>query len=157
MNRKISSLLLLLLLTITDAYLLSHPNLIGRLGILIYKHTYIKNFPTALMTVFLVVGISLLICEGVRRYTGRKAQLICFSLFLIVSLVWLAYVYNTFSTFSYRITGKAFIYGAHLLPVILGGMYARYLVKAVIDNFNKPDEGKGQEPAGLPGNTHIIR
>lgn len=156
MNRKISSLLLLLLLIITDAYLLSHPNLIGKLGIFIYKHTYIKNFPTALITVFLVVGISLLLCEGVRRYAKPKVQLICFSLFLIVSLIWLAYVYNTFSTFSYRITGKAFIYGAHLLPVILGGMYARYLVKAVFAYFNKVELGKGQGRAETLGSTHII-
>jgi hypothetical protein len=145
MNKKISSLLLLLLLTITDAYLLSHPNLIGRLGILIYKHSYIKNFPTALMTVFLVVGISLLLCEGVRRYGVVRAQIICFSLLLIVSLAWLAYVYDTFSSFSYRITGKAFIYGAHLLPIILGGLYARYLVKAVASSFNTQAHTKRNE------------
>jgi hypothetical protein len=144
MNKRLSSLLLLLLVSVTDAYLLSHPNLIGRLGILVYKHTYIKNFSSSLITVFLVVVVSLLICEVIRHFTAFKAQIICFSLLLIVSLAWLAYVYNTFSTFSYRITGKAFIYGAHLLPVILGGMYGRFLVKALIDNFNKPKESSAE-------------
>ncbi|MCE7039158.1 hypothetical protein [Dyadobacter sp. CY312] len=144
MNKRISSLLLLLLVSVTDAYLLSHPNLIGRLGILVYKHVYIKNFSSSLMTVFLVVGVSLLICEVIRHFTAVKVQIICFSLLLIVSLAWLAYVYNTFSTFSYRITGKAFIYGAHLLPVILGGMYGRFLVKAFIDNFNRPKESSAE-------------
>ncbi|HEV7379083.1 MAG TPA: hypothetical protein VGN64_04770 [Dyadobacter sp.] len=157
MNRKLSSYLLLLLLSVTNAYLLSHPNLIGRLGILIYKHTYIKNFPTALMTVFLVVGISLILCEGLRRFTSLKTQLICFSLFLIVSLAWLGYVYNTFSTFSYRITGKAFIYGAHLLPVILGGMYARYLVKAIGENFNKQKPEAGPNTGEHSVTTQINR
>lgn len=136
MNKKISVPLLLLLLSVTDAYLLSHPNLIGRLGILLYKHTYIKNFGSALITVLLTVGVSLLICEILRRFTSAKVQTVGFSILLIASLAWLAYVYNTFSSLTYRITGKAFIYGAHLLPVILGGMYARYFIKAVMSNFN---------------------
>lgn len=51
MNKKLSSILLLIVLSITDAYLLAHPNLIGRLGVLIYKHSYIKNFPRAVVTV----------------------------------------------------------------------------------------------------------
>lgn len=138
MNKKLSSLLLLVVLSVTDAYLLAHPNLIGRLGVLLYKHTYIKDFGSALITVSSAVAVSLAICELLLLFTAKKTQLVCFSLFLIVSVAWLAYVYNTFSSFSFRITGKAFIYGAHLLPVILGGIYGRYLVKAVITNFNNP-------------------
>ncbi len=138
MNKKLSSILLLVLLSITDAYLLAHPNLIGRLGVLLYKHTYIKDFGSALITVSSSVAISLIICEVLRVFTAKKTQIICFSIFLIVSMAWLAYVYNTFSSFTFRITGKAFIYGAHLLPVILGGIYGRYLVKAVMTNFNNP-------------------
>jgi hypothetical protein len=144
MNKRISSLLLLFLLSVTDAYLLSHPNLIGKLGVLVYKHTYIKNFPSALITVFLIVGVSLGVSQLMRYFTSPKVQTICFSLLLIVSLGWLAYVYITFSSFSYRITGKAFIYGAHLLPVILGGIFGRYLVKAMTDQFNRPDQSASQ-------------
>ena len=61
MSLRLSSFLLLLVLSITDAYLLAHPNLVGRLGILLYKHSYIKTFPRALLTVLLVVGISVLL------------------------------------------------------------------------------------------------
>jgi hypothetical protein len=50
MNKSLTSLLLLVVLGITDAYLLSHPNLIGKLGIFIYKHDYLKTFPRALAT-----------------------------------------------------------------------------------------------------------
>lgn len=139
MNKKISSLLLLLVLTITDAYLLSHPNLIGKLGVLLYKHTYIKNFPTALLTVTLVVGISLFICEILKRFSSLNVQKILFSLFLVVSVIWLAYVYNTFSSFSYRMTGKAFIYGAHLLPVMMIGIYGRYLLKSLLPQSTNKD------------------
>lgn len=130
MNKKLSSLLLLLVLSITDAYLLAHPNLIGRLGVLVYKHSYIKNFPRALLTVVLIVGISLLACEGLYRFIRHKNAAMWYIGFALVAMGWFLYVYITFSSFSYRITGKAFIYGAHLLPAILFGLYTRYFVKA---------------------------
>ena len=123
-------MLLLLVLSVTDAYLLAHPNFIGRLGVLLYKHSYIRNFPRALLTVLLVVGISLVICETAFRYFWSRKTTIFYLVFLIISIVWLAYVYITFSSFSYRITGKAFIYGAHLLPIILIGLFGRYFIKA---------------------------
>jgi hypothetical protein len=130
MNKKVSSILLLIILSITDAYLLAHPNLIGKLGILLYKHSYIKTFPRALVTVLLVVVISLVISELLYRFVSRKKALITYLVLLSISLFWFVYVYTTFSSFSYRITGKAFIYGAHLLPVILIGLFGRYFIKA---------------------------
>jgi hypothetical protein len=133
MNRKISSMLLLLILSVTDAYLLAHPNLIGKIGVLVYKHSYIKNFPRALLTVVLVVGVSLLICELVYRFTKKKTALVIYPAFITVAVGWFMYVYITFSSFTYSITGKAFIYGAHLLPVILMGLYGRYLVKRLLE------------------------
>ena len=146
---KLSSILLLIALSITDAYLLAHPNLVGKLGILLYKHSYIKTFPRALVTVILVVGISLLISELLYRFVSRKKALISYLILLSISLFWFVYVYATFSSFSYRITGKAFIYGAHLLPVILIGLFGRYFVKAqFFSRFNpgavRIDENKNR-------------
>jgi len=132
MNKKLSSLLLLVVLSITDAYLLAHPNLIGRLGILVYKHSYIKNFPSALVTVLLVVSLSLIVCESLYRFFTSKKVAIFYLVMLVISVAWFAYVYITFSSFSYKITGKAFIYGAHLLPIILIGLFGRYFVKATL-------------------------
>jgi hypothetical protein len=132
MNRKLSSWLLLLVLSVTDAYLLAHPNLIGRIGVLVYRHHYIRNFPRALLTVALVVGISLAICELVMRFAKKQTAIAAYMVLTAVAVSWFMYVFVTFSTFSYRITGKAFIYGAHLLPVILTGMYMRYLIKRVL-------------------------
>ncbi|SEJ33917.1 hypothetical protein SAMN04487995_4289 [Dyadobacter koreensis] len=129
MNIKLSTVLLLLVLSVTDAYLLAHPNLIGKIGILVYKHSYIKTFPKALVTVLLVVGISLLIAELLYRFTGYKKATLSYGVLLSISVFWFGYVFVTFSSFSYRITGKAFIYGAHLLPIILIGLFGRYLVK----------------------------
>ena len=141
MNKKISSLLLLLILSITDAYLLAHPNLIGKLGILIYKHSYIRNFPRALATVLIVVILSLLICELVYRYAGKRTAVIIYAFLSGMAIFWLIYVYSMFSSFAFRITGKAFIYGAHLLPVILGGMYGRYLVRKMLEREPAPENG----------------
>jgi hypothetical protein len=130
MNKKLSSILLLFVLSVTDAYLLAHPNLIGKLGVLLYKHSYIKTFPRALGTVLLVIGISLLISELLYRFVGRKKAVVSYMVLLSISIFWFFYVYTTFASFSYRITGKAFIYGAHLLPAILIGLFGRYFVKA---------------------------
>lgn len=130
MSIKVSSLLLLLVLSVTDAYLLAHPNLIGRLGILLYKHSYIRNFPRALLTVLLVVIISLVACELLYRFLKPRTAAIYYLVLLVISVGWLTYVYITFTSFSFRITGKAFIYGAHLMPIILIGLYGRYFVKA---------------------------
>ncbi|KQS26609.1 hypothetical protein [Dyadobacter sp. Leaf189] len=142
MNRKVSSLLLLLVLSITDAYLLAHPNLIGRIGVFVYKHTYIRNFPRALLTVLLVVGISLVLCELAYRFLNRRNALLLYSALEAVGIAWFVYVYMTFSTFSYRITGKAFIYGAHLLPIILTGLFSRYLLKRLLTK-PLPEAGTG--------------
>ncbi len=150
MNKKVSSLLLLLVLSVTDAYLLAHPNLIGKLGVMVYKHVYIRNFPRALLTVLLVVGISLAICELIRRFADRKPATIFYSWLLGISVFWFGYVYLTFSTFSYRITGKAFIYGAHLLPVILAGLFGRYLIKQIL---SKPRYIELDPKQNLPKDT----
>lgn len=136
MNKKISSLVLLSILSVTDAYLLAHPNLIGKIGILLYRHSYIQNFPRALVTVLLVVGISLLICELIYRFSKYTVALVSYAVLLAIALGWVRYVFNTFSTITYSITGKAFIYGAHLLPLILAGIYARYFVKTLIKKNN---------------------
>jgi len=139
MNKKISSLLLLLVLSVTDAYLLAHPNLIGRLGVLLYKHSYIKNFPRALLTVLLFVSISLIICELTFRYFKRRKISVFYLVLTLISVAWLGYVFITFSSFSYRITGKAFIYGAHLLPIIMIGLFGRYFVKAQFGLNNREE------------------
>lgn len=132
MNRKWSSLLLLVVLSVTDAYLLAHPNLIGKIGVLVYKHHYIRNFPRALLTVAVVVGLVLALCEVVYRLAPKKPAIFTYLALTAVSLAWFMYVFVTFSSFSYRITGKAFIYGAHLLPVILTGLNLRYLFKRIL-------------------------
>jgi hypothetical protein len=149
MNKKLSSILLLIVLSVTDAYLLAHPNLIGRLGVLIYKHSYIRNFPRALLTVLLTVGVSLLICEGLYRFARQQIAARVFLALLLLAGGWFGYVYSTFSSLAYSITGKSFIYGAHLLPIILFGMFARYFVKVQFgvgrSDIEMPEGGKSED------------
>jgi hypothetical protein len=137
MPKNLTTTSLLIILGITDAYLLSHPNLIGRIGIFIYKHDYLKTFPRALATVFLVLGISLFLCEVIRRAVPARAALGWYLMLLVLGMALFSYVYVSFSSFSYGLTGKAFIYGAHLLPVLMVGLFGRYLIMAIFKARNQ--------------------
>ncbi len=139
MTKNLSSTLLLAVLGVTDAYLLAHPNLVGKLGILIYKHSYLKTFPRALATVFLVLGVSLAACEIVRRVRTPRAALGWYLMFLVLGLALFAYVYVSFTSFSYGLTGKAFIFGAHLLPVLMIAIFGRYLVWSLTTARKTPE------------------
>jgi hypothetical protein len=139
MIKNLTTTLLLVVLAVTDAYLLSHPNLIGRIGVFIYKHDYIKTFPRALVTVLLVIGVSLFLCEVVRRATSPRTALSWYSVLMVLGMALFVYVYLTFSSFSYGLTGKGFIYGAHLLPIILIGLFGRYLVMAFNEARKTPE------------------
>ena len=137
MPRNLTTTALLVILGITDAYLLSHSNLIGRIGIFIYRHDYLKTFPRALATVFLVLGVSLFVCEVIRRAVSPRAALGGYLMLLVLGMALFAYVYVSFSSFSYGLTGKAFIYGAHLLRVLMIGLFGRYLIMSIFQARNQ--------------------
>lgn len=126
-----SSILLLIFFSVVNAYMLAHPNVIGKLGILFYKHAYIKNFPSALLTVSLIVSITIFFCEVILKNVWRKKAISIFIGLFLLDLALFLYVYQTFTTFSYRITGKLFIYGAHLLPLLLMAIAGRYVYWSV--------------------------
>ncbi|GHB79215.1 hypothetical protein [Persicitalea jodogahamensis] len=137
MTKNLTTTLLLVILGITDAYLLSHPNLIGRIGILIYRHDYLKTFPRALATVFLVLGVCLFLCEVIRRIKLPRAAIGWYLMLMVLGMALFSYVYVSFSSLSYSMTGKAFIYGAHLLPILMIGIFGRYLVSAIYKARNQ--------------------
>lgn len=137
MNKNLTTTILLAILGVTDAYLLSHPNLIGRIGILIYRHDYLKTFPRALATVFLVLGVCLFICEVIRRIKLPRASIAWYLMLMVLGWALFAYVYFSFSSLTYSMTGKAFIYGAHLLPILMIGIFGRYLIFAIYNARNQ--------------------
>jgi len=139
MNKNLTTTILLVILGVTDAYLLSHPNLIGRVGILIYRHDYLKTFPRALATVFLVLGICLFICEVIRRVRLPPAAIGWYLMGMVLALALFSYVFVSFSSLAYSMTGKAFIYGAHLLPILMTGIFGRYLISAIYKARKQPE------------------
>jgi len=118
MKNPVSFYLLLLLLVVTDAWLLAHPNLLGRIGVWLYKYNYLKTFPWALATVGLTTVVTLGIGYGIRRWVPGFASLIL-GVLLVGGVVILIQTVVQFSSGSYAHTGAGFKTGAVLLPVIL--------------------------------------
>ena len=128
MRNRINFYLFLIALVVLDAVLIRSPNLIGKIGLWFYKYHYLRTFPKALLTVFLVVGISMAIAEAV-RFLVKKALLrrlagqVILLILTILSLMLLTRAIMVFSEGSYSHTGIRFKLGAYLLPAILGVVF----------------------------------
>ena len=118
MKQNPSFYLIILVLAIIDAWLLAHPNLIGKLGILFYKYDMIKTFPRALATVGITTVIALTVSFFAQR-TSRQTALMVLGLLTLVSLGLLVNTYFKFSSGTYAMTGSGFKTGALLTPIIL--------------------------------------
>jgi len=134
MIRKVTFYWLLLTLILVDSWLLSKPNILGKIGLIIYKYHYLRSFPRTLLTVWIVVSISILIVLVV-QYLQREKKLtrsvsnVILGACLCASLLIIAKVYIDFTSWSYSHTGLKFRYGAYLLPTILMIIFANGLVQ----------------------------
>jgi hypothetical protein len=133
---KKQQLLLLVVLGITDAYLISSPNLIGKLGIWIYKYGMISTLPKALATVFATMGLCWVIANYLEKQKGKTWAKYGLITGLIISLLVLVQMYFKFAEGSYKMTGKAFKYGMQLLPALYALIFANGLW-AWINNSRK--------------------
>ena len=132
MNR-ISFYAIITVLVALDSLLLTSPNLLGKIGLIIYKYQYLRTFPRILLTVGLVVTIAILISELIRvlvrkRKLGRGKG-IALLLFMICASAGI--VHKTaldFSKWAYSHTGMRFKYGAYLLPTLVMVTFAYALV-----------------------------
>lgn len=116
--------IILLILIFLDSVLLASPNLLGKLGILIYKYYYLKTFSRTLVTVSLVCGSFTLVTFLIQWLVERlllKRNIARFFLFLLLIFVIGVYakVIIDFSSWSYSHTGWRFKLGAYLLPLIV--------------------------------------
>jgi hypothetical protein len=134
---KKQQIFLLLILGVTDAYLISHPNLIGKLGVFVYKYEMIKNFPISMVTVLSSLAICLLISVFLERQVGKKWAKYGLVTGLIISVLVLIQVYFKFSSGSYAHTGKGFKYGMHLLPFLFIYIFANGLWNWISANKSK--------------------
>src|SRR5438046_714068 len=58
-------------LIVLDSLLLSRPNFLGKLGLAVYHYNYLRTFPKALLTVSIVLGIAMAICEAIAYFANR--------------------------------------------------------------------------------------
>ncbi|HEX6226541.1 MAG TPA: hypothetical protein VFZ52_19105 [Chryseolinea sp.] len=124
MIRKVTFYWILLTLMLVDSWLLSKPNILGKIGLIIYKYHYLRSFPRTLLTVWIVVSISILIVLLI-QYLVKQGKLskvganLILGACLCASLLIMAKVYVDFTSWSYSHTGIKFRYGAYMLPMIV--------------------------------------
>ncbi|MDF7818511.1 hypothetical protein P1X15_12930 [Runella sp. MFBS21] len=137
MKNNLPFYVLLVLLVVVDAWLLAHPNFIGRLGILFFKYDMIRTFPKALATVALTTAV----CVGVTLFVKRLAKQTALLATGLLTLVAVGILVNTvlkFSSGSYAMTGAGFKTGAILMPIILVLVFANGFYEA--SKMRKPDQ-----------------
>ncbi|GAB3315540.1 hypothetical protein GCM10027299_04750 [Larkinella ripae] len=125
MRNNLFYYLVLLVLTVVDAWLLAHPNLIGQISIFWYDYDYLETLPKAMATVAITVVVALLIGGLIRRaLSGPLAVLLALALF-VACLIVVFQTYVRFSSGAYQFTGSGFKTGAILLPVILAIVFGK--------------------------------
>lgn len=135
MKSNLSFYLILVVLVIVDAWLLAHPNLLGKLGVLFFKYDMIKTFPRALATVAITAAIGVAITFFAKKM-NKQAALILMLVLILLSLGLFVNTFLKFSSGSYAMTGAGFKTGALLMPIVLvlifgNGLYETILRKKV--------------------------
>lgn len=115
---------ILAILVLFDSVLLASPNLLGKIGIIIYKYHHLRNFPRAFLTVSIVCGIAVMVTMLINAMFEKKVVNKTWTLVILYSFVGLVILYYVkliydFSRWSYSQTGWRFKSGVYLLPFIL--------------------------------------
>lgn len=120
--RKITYWLIVSFITLITAWLISKPNLLGKLGLIIYKMHFLRTFPRALATVAAVVVVVAILVElisSIRSPLLRNGLL----LFMLMACVALEVkTHYDFQSWAISHTGKKLRVGAYLLPLLLMSM-----------------------------------
>lgn len=104
--------------------MLSKPNLLGKIGLIVYKYYYLRSFPRTLLTVTLVCALAIGLMELFsflvrRRIVGRALVAIMFGLFVALGFAQLVKTGIDFSSWTYSHTGLRFRLGAFMLPTVV--------------------------------------
>ena len=125
MNNRTFFYIALAILVLIDAWLLAHPNLVGKMGILMYKYDMIRTFPRALATVGLTLLFASILAEVLlNKLTIKNAQLVL-GILLLASVGLFFQTWFKFSEGSYTLTGAGFKTGARLMPFLLVLVFGR--------------------------------
>lgn len=143
MKRLVWWIALMSLITI-DAYLIAKPNLLGKLGFIIYKYHYLRTFPRALLTVAIVVAVVWIITQvivwlGYKEVIAKRTAIIILSVFLVLFIFIGVKTALDFQAWSYSHSGHKLKYGAYLLPLILIFVSGSGLVKAFTQTPRFPE------------------
>jgi hypothetical protein len=116
--------IIIALLSVIDALLIAKPNFLGKIGLWLFKYSYLRTFPRAMVTVSIIVGVAIVISELIvliskKKWIKKSVGLILILLFVLASGGILAKVIHDFSRGIYSHTGTYFRYGVFLLPSIL--------------------------------------
>jgi hypothetical protein len=128
--RNPSFYILLLVLLVLDAWLLAHPNLIGRAGVFFFDYDYLNTFPKALGTVAAVVGVAVFVAWLARKM-GRVLGSILLIALLDVSAYWLYDSFLLYNSGVYKLTGAGFRAGAILLPGLLVLLFGKSMFDSI--------------------------
>ena len=110
-------------LIVINSWLLSGPNLVGKIGLTLYKYYYLRTFPRTLLTVsiisFIAIGVGFLLSVLVRKQIIKKVLaygILWTLLFFCVAI--LAKIAVDFSRWTYGHTGLRFRLGVYMLPLL---------------------------------------
>lgn len=111
-------------LIILNAYLLSKPNLLGKVGLFVYKYYYLRSFPRTLLTVCIVCGTAVAVMELIailvnRRIIGLTVGSIALIIMIAAGFLQLVFTGIDFSSWTYSHTGLRFRLGAFMLPTLV--------------------------------------
>ena len=146
-------------LIILNGYLLSKPNLLGKIGLVIYKYHYLRTFPRTLLTVSVICGIAIVLSESIAFLVRSNRVSIGIGSAALVLLLTLAVAQLVvtgidFSAWTYSHTGLRFRLGAFMLPTVVICILAYGLIKLprpqVISTLDDVDRKKDSSPTN-PG------
>jgi ABC-type spermidine/putrescine transport system permease subunit I len=127
MKKDLFFYLLLAVLTAVDAWLLAHPNLLGKLGILFYKYDMLRTLPRAFATVAATVLVCLALAYLVAYKLPRPKSVWALVVLTLACLGLLVQTWLKFSAGSYALTGAGFKAGAVLLPAMMALIFGKTL------------------------------
>ncbi len=135
MNARFFYPAVLAIFVVIDAWLLAHPNVIGKMGVLMYKYDMIRTFPLALATVGLTVLVAAVLAEVLLGKLSPKNGRLTLGILLLVSAGLFVQTWFKFSVGSYALTGAGFKVGARLLPFLLVIIFGKTFIQSL---QNKP-------------------
>jgi len=128
MSSRLAFYLFVATLTVLDAVLLRSPNLVGKIGLFIYKYHYLRTFPKTLLTLSMVIAVSSIIAEAIRFMVKREIiKRLLGQIILSLTILCAVLLVKTgmdFSGGAYSHTGLRFRAGAYLLPAIMVVVFA---------------------------------